>query len=160
MQIRPIAEAELHAVLELYHQCEDFLSLGPQPHASMQMVRADLDLSRRNGGIFCGIYGEESQELMGVLDYIPGNFEGHPEHAFIELLMIAPQFRQRSLGKQAVAWVEGEIKKNPQITAIRSGVQVNNPGAISFWTGNGYKIVSGPNPMPDQTIAFDLRKNL
>jgi ribosomal protein S18 acetylase RimI-like enzyme len=56
--------------------------------------------------------------------------------------------------------VEKEIRKEPGITVIHSGVQVNNPQAIKFWQRRGYRIVSGPKLHPDQTTAFDLRKDL
>jgi hypothetical protein len=44
--------------------------------------------------------------------------------------------------------------------AVLSGVQVNNPQAIQFWQRNGYCIVSGLIFHPDQTTAYDLRKDL
>jgi hypothetical protein len=52
------------------------------------MVLADLELSRRNGGRFYGIYTAEDQ-LAGVLDVIFAGYEGVAEHAYLELLMIA-----------------------------------------------------------------------
>jgi hypothetical protein len=74
--------------------------------------------------------------------------------------MIALPFRRRGIGKAVVNAVESEIRKDSRITAIFSGVQVNNPPAIQFWQKNGYKIISGPELMPDQTTVFGLRKDL
>ncbi len=48
--------------------------------------------------------------------------------------------------------------KDAQVTAILSGVQVNNPQAVQFWQKQGYRIVSGPTLMPDQTTVLGLRK--
>jgi ribosomal protein S18 acetylase RimI-like enzyme len=56
--------------------------------------------------------------------------------------------------------VEQEIKKNPSITKIIAGVQVNNPGALRFWQRQGYQITGGPERMPDQTTVYHLRKDL
>jgi len=98
--------------------------------------------------------------MIGVLDYVPDHYRGDPSAAFLELLMIAAPHRSRGLGSAVVAAFEAEIRKNPQVRTILSGVQVNNPGAIRFWQNHGYRIVSGPIFHPDLTTAYDLRKDL
>lgn len=158
LAIHPITEADSAAVFEVYRQCEDFLALGPAPTASPEMVQSDMALSRREGGIFCGIYTPAGQ-MIGVVDYVPCNFAGDPHTAFLSLLMIAAPFRKQGIGRAVVEAVENEIRKDAQVTAIRSGVQVNNPQALRFWQKNGYRIVSGPELMPDQTTVFGLRKD-
>lgn len=158
-EIRPIQQGDLDAVLEVYRQCEDFLALGPVATASMEMVLKDLELSENEGGTFCGIYASDGT-MMGIVDYVPRNFEGEPQTAFLSLLMIAAPFRGQGLGAATVAAVEKEIMKDTRITAIRSGVQVNNPRAIRFWQSRGYRIISGPQLMPDQTTVFGLLKNV
>lgn len=157
-EIHPIVQDDLNAILEVYRQCEDFLALGPVSTASLEMVLSDLELSKRQGGIFCGIY-TKTEKMIGVLDYVPCNFEGDPHVAFLSLLMIAAPFRSEGIGAAVVAAVEKEVRKDPQITAMLSGVQVNNPQAIRFWQRHGYRIVSGPILHADQTTAFDLRKD-
>jgi ribosomal protein S18 acetylase RimI-like enzyme len=64
------------------------------------------------------------------------------------------------LGAAVVAQVEAEIRQNPQVSAILSGVQVNNPAAIRFWQRLGYRITSGAILYPDQTTAYSLQKDL
>ncbi len=156
--IRPITRDELDAVLDVYRQCEDFLALGPVPVASMAMVLQDIELSRHEGGIFCGIYITDGK-MIGVVDYIPHGFEGDPHLAHLSLLMIAAPFRWQGVGKAVVEAIEQEITKDARVTAILSGVQVNNLQAVQFWQKRGYRIVSGPTLMPDQTTAFGLRKD-
>jgi ribosomal protein S18 acetylase RimI-like enzyme len=158
-EIHPISENELDAVLEVYRQCEDFLALGPVSTASLEMVLKDLELSRENDGIFCGIYAMDGS-MIGVLDYVPRNFGGEPEAAFLELLMLAAPFRNGGIGKAVVEALENEIRQDAQVSKILAGVQVNNPQAIQFWQRNGYRIISGPGLMPDQTTAYGLRKDL
>ncbi len=157
--IRPIFEADLPAVLGVYRQCEDFLALGPRPKASMDMVLADMQLSRDQNGIFCGIF-DPHERLMGILDYVPAGFCSAPEDAFIELLMIAQPYRNSGLGAAVATWLEQQVSANPVVRNIRAGVQINNPGGIRFWTRMGYRIVSEPKHHPDQTIAVDLLKEL
>jgi ribosomal protein S18 acetylase RimI-like enzyme len=159
-RIRPIRPDELDTVLDVYRQCEDFLALGPVPTASMEMVLQDLEISRHEGGIFCGIYDAANGKMIGVVDYVPCNFEGVPHQAFLSLLMIAAPFRQQGVGKAIVEAIEQEIREDEHVTVILSGVQVNNPRAVQFWQKRGYCIVSGPTLMPDQTTVFRLRKDL
>jgi ribosomal protein S18 acetylase RimI-like enzyme len=158
--IRPITPDALDAVLAVYRQCEDFLALGPAPVASLEMVLQDLEISRCEGGVFCGIYDATAGQMLGVVDYVLRNFEGNPHHAFLSLLMIAAPYRGRGVGQAVVTMVEREIRKDAQVTAILAGVQVNNPQAVRFWQKHGYRIVSGPTLMPDQTTVFGLRKDL
>jgi len=158
-EIRPIMPDDVNAVFGVYQQCEDFLALGPQPTASMAMVLKDIEISQSEGGVFCGIYTAEGT-MIGIVDYIPSNFEGDTHIAFLSLLMIALPFRKQGIGKAIVERIEHELSKDTQVTTILSGVQVNNPQAIQFWQKNGYRIVSGPELLPDQTVVFRLRKEI
>ena len=56
--------------------------------------------------------------------------------------------------------IEDEIRKDAAVRTILSGVQVNNPQAVRFWHRLGYRIVSGPRHMPDETTAYALQKDL
>lgn len=156
--IRPVKPDDLAAVLEVYRQCEDFLALGPQPHASVEMVNADLEHSRLEGGIFCGVFAGSPPGMVGIIDYLRCGFEGAADTAFLSLLMIGAPYRHLGLGALIVKQVEDEIWQDPQITAICSGVQVNNPLAIRFWQSRGYAISGPPQTFADQTTAFPLRK--
>ncbi len=156
--IRPVTSDDIPAILNVYRQCEDFLALGPQPTASLEMVLADLALSQRQGGVFCGVYAPDG-EMMAIVDYVPSGWEGRADTASLSLLMIAAPYRGQGLGRQVVAWVEREIRRDPAVTAIDSGVQVNNPVAIAFWQRMGYRITSGPELMPDTTTVYHLWKD-
>jgi ribosomal protein S18 acetylase RimI-like enzyme len=159
LEIHPIAPDHLDAILEVYEQCEDFLTLCQLPAASMDMVLKDIEISKAGGGVFCGIYTDHG-EMIGVIDYVPCDYCGAPDTAYLELLMIAAPYRKQGIGKAVVEAVENEIQKNPKVTTIVSGVAVNNPQAIQFWKKNGYQIVSEPKYYPGQGTGFDLRKDL
>jgi ribosomal protein S18 acetylase RimI-like enzyme len=158
LEIRPVTPGDLNAVLNVYRQCEDFLALGPEPTASMEMVLKDIEVSQRAGGVFCGIFSADGK-MIGVVDYVPKNFEGEPHIAFFFLLMIAVSFRKQGIGKAIVQLIENEIRKDARVTAILSAVQVNNPQAVKFWQKNGYCIVGGSEFQPDQTTTYRLRKD-
>ena len=159
LELRPIADDDIDAVLDVYRQCEDFLSLGPVPTASIDMVHKDIEISQQQGGIFCGIFNTD-RTMIGIVDYVPRDFEGDRHSAFLSLLMIAAPCRKRGIGAAVVAAIEDEIKKDKKVTTILSGVQVNNPQAVQFWQRHGYQITGGPELMPDQTTVFHLRKDL
>lgn len=159
LEIRPISQDELDDVLHVYRQCEDFLALGPVPIASMKMVLKDLEISKEEGGIFCGIYRTDGS-MIGVIDYVPSNYQGDKHTAYLSLLMIAAAYRSKGIGKAVVEAIEQEIQKDPAIHTILAGVQVNNPQAVKFWQRSGYRIISGPELMPDQTTAYGLEKDL
>jgi ribosomal protein S18 acetylase RimI-like enzyme len=158
LEIRSITQDDLDAVFAVYRECEDFLALGPVPTASMEMVQKDIEISQREGGVFCGIYTADGK-VIGVVDYVPSKYKGDPHTAFLSLLMIAPSFRKQGIGKTVVEAIEREIRRDAQVVVILAGVQVNNPQAVRFWQRNGYRVVSGPKLLPDQTTVFDLRKD-
>jgi ribosomal protein S18 acetylase RimI-like enzyme len=154
--IRPVSPDEIDAVLAVYQQSEDFLALGPVHTASLQMVQADLELSRSQNGVFCGIF-DPGGTMVGVLDVIPQFDSSSP---YLELLMIAAPYRSKGLGAAIVHALESEFRRDPAVTAILAGVQANNLGAVRFWKRMGFQIVGGPILLPDQTICYDLLKEL
>jgi len=156
--IQDIDEKDIDEIFEVYRQCEDFLSLGPVPYASRQMILDDFRISREEGGTFCGIFVNDV--MIGVLDFVISNYDENPNNAYLSLLMISKSHRRNGIGKDVIEAVEAEILKNDSIKSILAGVQVNNPSAIAFWDNQGYKIVSSPELLPDTTVAFKLRKDI
>ena len=155
--IRQIDVNQESEVLEVYRQCEDFLALGPVPFASMRMVHDDMDNSRDMGGRFCGIY--IGSEMAGILDFVPDRYDDLPGCAGIYLLMISLPYRGKGLGHAVVNTVENEMRKISAISEFRLGVQVNNEPGIRFWTAMGYRIIGGPEEMPDTTVVYQLAKD-
>ena len=157
LEIRPVSTGDLSAVLDVYRQCEDFLALGPEPVASMEMVLRDIETSQHDGGLFCGIFATDGR-MVGVVDTVPSGFEGDPHVAFLSLLIIVAPYRNQGIGQAVVALIEDEIERNPQVTTILSALQVNNPQAVRFLQKNGYRIIGGPELQPDGTTTFRLCK--
>jgi ribosomal protein S18 acetylase RimI-like enzyme len=160
--IRPYSgtHTELEAIFEVYRQCEDFLALGPVPVASMKMVLADLELSKKEGCTFCLICSASSGEVLGVVDYTLAGWAGKPDTAYMELLMIAAPYRSQGLGEAVVRAVEDQIRTDGRAHSLEAGVQVNNPGAIRFWQRMGFQIISGAEPLQDGTVAYRLWKSI
>jgi ribosomal protein S18 acetylase RimI-like enzyme len=134
--IREIRSDDLESVLAIYRQSEDFLVLGPEPHASMVMVEEDIKSSHQDSGLYCGIYDSE-RRMVGVISFIPWNFGGREKYAYISLLMIAQPFRKKKIGSQIVSLIEEEVHRKYQVILIGTSVQVNNPKALKFWNKKG-----------------------
>jgi ribosomal protein S18 acetylase RimI-like enzyme len=98
--------------------------------------------------------------MIGIVDFVLNNYQGNPNVAYLSLLMIDSTFREQGVGKAVFDAVEKEIRKDPLVTTLLAGVQVNNPQAVRFWQRRGFSIVSEAKLMPDQTTVFDLRKEL
>ena len=156
LEIRDIDIEDAGTILEVYIQCEDFLSLGPEPKATRDMVVEDIKTAEREGGIFRGIYLDG--KLIGVVSYISAGFEGNDEAAFISLLMIAAPFRRKGRGTNIVQSIEKQILTDTGISTVFSAVQVKNIDAQRFWKRNGYHIIGGPESRPDGTVVFRLSK--
>ena len=156
-RLAPVSEDDAEALLALYVACEDFLALGPQPRASLDMVLADLAASRQANGRYEGIF--VGGALVGVVDYVLAGHEGEPGHAYLALLMLAPAWRRRGLGAAVTRYVEAMAAAGGA-THVCLGAQVNNPMAVRFWQRLGYAIYAGPVAFADGTTAWQLRKAL
>lgn len=160
MLIRPIIDADLPAVLDVYRQCEDFLALGPDPVASLKMIAGDRELSKQEGGEYCGIFDPQG-DLIGIFDFVRSGFEGDAGCAFIELLMIGGPYRNRGWGKKAVEWLKEELRnQQPPADKIKAAVQVNNPAAIQFWLQLCFCIEGKAALQTDGTVTYPIILNL
>ena len=98
--------------------------------------------------------------MIGVVDFIPADFDGTTHLAFISLLMIAAPFRNRGIGTRILRLVETKIKVIGRASEIRTAVQLNNPAALRFWQKNEYCVFGNPELRPDQTVVSYLQKEL
>jgi len=158
VQIDAQNPSDVARVLEVYRQCEDFLALGPQPRASLEMVQDDLAASAAAGGVFCGILAADGQ-LAGIFDLIPSGFRGDPRQACLALIMLALPHRSRGLGQRLLNALEAWLKPRG-IHTFTAHVQVNNPASLSFFQAQGFQIISEPALQPDGTTSVELRKQL
>jgi RimJ/RimL family protein N-acetyltransferase len=147
---------DFRAILEVYRQSEDFLSLGPAPHASSEMVLADMQHSSISGGLFC-VIEDLLGRTVGVLDFVP---ESSEKTAVIELLMISCEHRNKGHGSSVLAALECHLKMRHRVNRIDSGVQTNNPNAIRFWKKSGFTIDDNARAINDGTVAFQMTKEI
>ena len=158
LEIKKASENDFNSIFEVYKNCEDFLSLGPESKASKKMVLSDMKISKEQSGIYCCIY--KNEKVIGIIDFIPKGYELDNRKAYISLIMIAQSNRKKGIGRKVMAIIENEILKNPEIRKILTSVQENNKIAIYFWEKLGYKIISGPEHRPDKTIVSHMQKEI
>lgn len=155
LEIRPVSQDEIDSTLEVYRQVEDFLSLGPVPTASIKMVLADIAHSKREKGIYCGIW-DRSGVQIGVLDFSLGT----EKEATLWLLMISRPYRNQGYGRTIILNFESYLKQQYSVETICSGVQVNNEGGIIFWKKMGFIISEIAMDMGDGTTAYEMIKRI
>jgi ribosomal protein S18 acetylase RimI-like enzyme len=154
--VRTHEESDLSAILAVYQDCEDFLSLGPVAKASMAMVLADIEHSQNGNGLYCAIDSNEKQ-TVGILDFTPQVVEGT---SMLSLLMISLHHRRKGYGRAVATALELYLRSKLKTQRIESGVQVNNPTGIRFWMELGYRIAQVPRHLDDQTVAYEMVKTI
>jgi N-acetylglutamate synthase-like GNAT family acetyltransferase len=121
------------------------------------MVQKDWEYSQHTGAIF-SVISLSDGTIAGVADYVPSGYTGLAYCAFINLLMIGQPWRGRGLGTAVLRKIEQQIWTSPDITTLRTAVQINNPGAIHFWERRGFTRIGGPLPQPDGTTTYLYEK--
>ena len=155
LHVATISDRDVPAILEVYRQCEDFLSLGPVPQASTQMVQDDIEHSRGEDGQYCAIRTKHGR-AVGVIDFTPNS--DCRNTSFLSLLMIAAPWRNIGYGQAVVTSLEQYLKSTYQTEQIDSAVQTNNEVAIRFWRGLGYTLLEEPCRQSDGTITYRMSK--
>ncbi|SHJ31077.1 Acetyltransferase (GNAT) family protein [Clostridium amylolyticum] len=143
-------------VYSVYKRSEDFLSLGPEPYASREMVLSDIEYSKRNGGCYCTICCDNG--VIGIIDFIPDMYEKQRGDAYINLIMIKEEYRNKNIGKTVIKIIEEWLNKEYRITNVFISVQENNTKGISFWVSLGYEVISKPELQDDGTLVLHMRK--
>jgi GNAT superfamily N-acetyltransferase len=156
-ELRPCGEPEMAELVGLYRHCTDFLLLTGDKPVDEAMVRADLALSRREGGLFLGIRLADGT-LAGVADAALHGYEERRDLAFLILLMIGRPWRRLGLGRAVVIAVESLAWSDPAIRVMQTAVQVDNPSGAAFWEAAGYRRLGGPELQPDGTVTYLLEK--
>ena len=156
LSVRKVHDSDLTALVEIYRQCEDFLSLGPVDVAAQEMVLADISHSRAQGCQYCVTLDTDGR-FVGVLDVIP---ELKKQVACLSLLMIGKSYRNQGFGTAVLSGIEHQLKQLYGTTTIEAGVQVNNHDGIRFWQSRGFLIGATPILREDGTTTCDMTKEI
>lgn len=144
LTIKPVTDDDAEAVLMVYEQCADYLALQTPEVPSVAMVQSDLATTARNAGIFAGIFRRESNDLIGVISFVPKNFRGQYDYAFVLNVMIRVSDRRRGYGTEAYRAVEELIFSNAEVKRIGTLLLPQHEPAYAFAEKLGFERAGGP----------------
>jgi RimJ/RimL family protein N-acetyltransferase len=140
--IKPLADEA--AILTLYAQCADYLELQTPEPPSGAMVRSDLATTAKNGGVFAGIGRRDSDELIGVINFVPRDFRGQRDYAFVLNLMIGSAYRRQGYGTEAYRAIEEFIWRDPEVKRIGALLLPQHEPSYAFAEKLGFERAGGP----------------
>jgi ribosomal protein S18 acetylase RimI-like enzyme len=157
LKVAKVTGDDLPELLSVYKACEDFLALGPDPRASVDMIEKDLADSRKEAGEYCTIRNSEGA-LIGVIDIILKALE--PSTCYLMLLMIGKPWRNRGYGRMVMVALEEYLREQYGSKQLDAEVQTTNPKAIHFWKSFGFQISEMAEDQPDGTVTYAMTKEL
>ena len=138
--VRRLNDADADTILELckgntlyYRYCK--------AEPTKEQVYNDLHITPPGIGpedkYYIGFYQEDI--LVAVMDLI----DGYPEKeiAFIGFFMMNKDFQGKDIGSTIIREVSGYMKTAGK-TAIRLGIDKDNPQSTHFWKKNGFLVIS------------------
>ena len=132
------------AILAVYEQCADYLALQTPEPPSGAMVQSDVATTAKLGGVFAGIYRRDSNELIGVISFVPQNFRGQRDYAFVLNLMIGAVHRRQGYGTEAYQAVEDFIWRDSEVKRIGALLLPQHEPSYAFAEKQGFERAGGP----------------
>jgi RimJ/RimL family protein N-acetyltransferase len=144
LSVAGVGDAEAEGVLRVYEACTDYLALQTPEPPSMEMVRSDLRAAAQHQGVFAGIFLRESNELIGVIGFVPHSFRGQRDYAFVLNLMIGAAHRRHGFGTEAYQAVEALIWRDAEVTRIGTLLLPQHEPSYAFAAKLGFERAGGP----------------
>jgi len=141
LEMRALKARDYPKVVEVYRQTPHFiveLNGRPADSIGLEMVEEDAAQAANHGATFAGFFLRESDQMIGVADYVPSGYAGQPNRAWIALLLIAEPYQRQGYGMEAYRLIEEAIFADPDVETLGLGVLVNNGPALGFWQAMGY----------------------
>ena len=150
----PAEMAALQCVLEAASTYNQSVTGAPPCGALAQSIFTALPPEKTYDDKFVwGLYAGHA--MIGCADVI----RGYPvrDKALIGLLLLAEPWQRRGLGRAFAILVEQAVVTWNEISTLRLGVAVSNPGAYIFWHKMGYLETgeikrAGPDVIVDMII--------
>jgi RimJ/RimL family protein N-acetyltransferase len=132
------------AMLAVYEQCADYLELQTPERPSGAMVQSDVATTAKMSGVVAGIYRREANELIGVVSFVPQNFRGQRDYAFVLNLMIGATHRRQGYGTEAYHAVEDLIWQDAEAKRIGTLLLPQHEPSYAFAEKQGFERAGGP----------------
>jgi RimJ/RimL family protein N-acetyltransferase len=162
LEMRPLKARDYPAVVQVYRQTPRFIiELNGRPANSIgpEMVEEDAALAANHGATLAGLFLRESNQMIGVADYVPSGYGGQPDRAWIALLLIAEPYQRQGYGTEAYRLIEEAVFADPDVQTLGLGVLVNNGPALGFWQAMGHQRVGSTVPDKDGREVVILQKH-
>ena len=132
------------AMLAVYEQCADYLALQTPEPPSGAMVQSDVATTAKLGGVLAGLYRRDSNELIGMISFVPQNFRGQRDYAFVLNLMIGSTQRRQGYGTEAYRAVEEFIWRDEDVKRIGALLLPQHEPSYAFAEKQGFERAGGP----------------
>jgi RimJ/RimL family protein N-acetyltransferase len=142
--IKPLTSSQAEAVWNVYKQAADYLELQTTEPLSLAMARSDIEAASLRGSEFVGLFERTSNELIGVADFVPKNFRGQPDYAWLNVLLIRQSNRRQGYGTEAYRVIEEYIFDDPVVTRIGQALLPQFEPSLRFAEQMGFERAGGP----------------
>ncbi len=142
--IKSLSPADADHVLKVYEGSKDFFDLQTPEGLSGELIRSDMAATEKQSGEFVGIFDRASNELIGVIAFVPKNFQGEADYAWINLLLIRGSDRRQGFGREAYQAIEQYIFSNPNVKRIGCTLLPQFDPSLKFAEALGFERAGGP----------------
>lgn len=142
--IKSLSQADADNVLKVYEGSKDFFDLQTTEELSGELVRSDMAAIQKQGGEFAGIFDRASNELIGVIAFVPKNFQGQADYAWINLLLIRDSDRRQGFGREAYQAIEQFIFDDQTVKRIGCTLLPQFDPSLKFAEALGFERAGGP----------------
>jgi RimJ/RimL family protein N-acetyltransferase len=140
--IREVAPDDLPLLFPVYLSNPEYVAQsegarGEAGYFDLEMFQRDWQIAQMTPGRhMLGVYRKETNEAVGLADYLEENPEdGLP---WLGFLMIARAHQRQVLGTEAFACLAAYFKDHYGWSSLRVGVMKTNTSALAFWRGLGF----------------------
>ena len=136
---RLLDESDIDIILDLCRGNPQFYESVPaQPTA--EEIRNDMTVTppgiEPEDKYYFGFF--EERELVAVMDLIDGYPD--PETAYIGFFMMNRKYQGRNIGSAIIGEAADRLREMGK-TAIRLGIDKENPQSVHFWKKNGFAVI-------------------
>ncbi|MEK6920958.1 MAG: GNAT family N-acetyltransferase [Nanoarchaeota archaeon] len=126
LTFREANEADYPAIIEL-HKSQDW---------GLDTPRTIRNFQEQGNSI---IVGEQNKEIIGKMDLMPKKRD-NIHFLYLERLILAPEHRNKGIGKQFIQFAEEQAKKR-NLKFLDLAVRDENDVAKKLYTGSGFEII-------------------
>jgi RimJ/RimL family protein N-acetyltransferase len=142
--IKSLSQADADNVLKVYTGSKDFFELQTAEEPSSELIRSEMAATQKQGGEFVGVFDRATDELIGTIAFVPKNFQGQADYAWISLMLIRGSDRRQGFGREAYQAIEQFIFSDPGVQRIGHALLPQFDPSLKFAEALGFERAGGP----------------